>query len=315
MKIVCLGDLHLLWDKPIGRKDDAHKVQMDKMKFVLDWALDNDAIILQPGDFFDTARSWHLTSAYSEFFGSYLYTPLYAVYGQHDTYMYSEKTRHATGLGVLIANKLIRLLNSKGYVLPGRNNAHMYIYGASFGQEIPKPKIEKDQLNILVIHKMIVGNEKLGYWQKDGDFVYAENFLDEYKDYDLIVCGDCHRKFMFEQDGRYIVNSGPLFRKEADMYNMTEASPGFYFYNTNNKKLKWIDVPHESADKVLSRNHIERQEEIDEAMEEFVSKMKINDDEMTSVDFMSNLISFLDSNKVEDGVKDILSEVMDEELK
>jgi len=36
---------------------------------------------------------------------------------------------------------------------------------------------------------------------------------------------------------------------------------------------------------------------------------------MTSVDFMSNLISFLDSNKVEDGVKDILSEVMDEELK
>ena len=120
---------------------------------------------------------------------------------------------------------------------------------------------------------------------------------------------------MFEQDGRYIVNSGPLFRKEADMYNLTEASPGFYFYNTNNKKLKWIDVPHESADKVLSRNHIERQEEIDEAMEEFVSKMKINDDEMTSVDFMSNLISFLDSNKVEDGVKDILSEVMDEELK
>jgi len=315
MKIVCLGDLHLLWDKPIGRKDDAHKVQMDKVKFVLDWALNNKAIILQPGDFFDTARSWHLTSAYSEFFGNNLMTLLFAVYGQHDTYMYSEKTRHATGLGVLIANNLITLLGKEGKVFEDKT----VIYGASFGQEVPKPKVGKDRLNILVIHKMIVGNEKLGFWQKDGDFVYAENFLDEQKDYDLIVCGDCHRRFLFEQDGRFIVNSGPLFRKEADMYNLTEASPGFYVYDTNedveDEMINWIDVPHEPANKVLSRNHIERQEEIDEAMEEFVSKMKINDDKITSVDFMSNLVAFLDNNKVEDGVKDILSEVMDEELK
>jgi len=318
MKIVCLGDLHLLWDKPIGRKDDAHKVQMGKVKFVLDWAANNKAIILQPGDFFDTSRSWHLTSAYSEFFGSYNLVRdnpigglLFAVYGQHDTYMYSESTRHATGLGVLIANRLVQLLNEKVIQL----ESYINIYGASFGQEIPKPKVKKDQLNILVIHKMIVGNEKLGYWQKDGDFVYAENFLDDHKEYDLIVCGDCHRKFMFEQDGRFIVNSGPLFRKEADTYNLTKASPGFWVYNTDDKNLEWVDVPHESADKILSRQHIERQEEIDDAMEVFVSKMKVNDDEMTSVDFRSNLISFLEKNKVEKGVKSILSEVMDKELK
>ena len=133
----------------------------------------------------------------------------------------------------------------------------------------------------------------------------------------MIVCGDCHRTFSFEQDGRYIVNSGPLLRKEADMYNLTEASPGFWVYDTEKRKIDWIDVPHELAKKVLSRKHIERQEKIDQAMEEFVStmeKVEINDDSI-SVDFKNNLISFLEENKIEDGVKDILSETMDEEIK
>ena len=71
MKIVCLGDLHLLWDKPIGRLDDTHKVQMEKLKFVLDWARRNRASLLQPGDFFDSPRNWHLTSIYSKLLGRY----------------------------------------------------------------------------------------------------------------------------------------------------------------------------------------------------------------------------------------------------
>ena len=97
MNIVCLGDLHLLWDKPIARLDDAHNVQKSKLKFVLDWAIKNRAIVIQPGDFFDTARSWHLTSAYSRFFSEYYdVLSINAVFGQHDTYMYSEKTRNAT---------------------------------------------------------------------------------------------------------------------------------------------------------------------------------------------------------------------------
>ena len=321
MKIVCLGDLHLLWDKPIARKDNAHEVQKKKFKFVLDWAGKNQAVIIQPGDFFDTARSWHLTSTYVKFLDDY-YTnhkilDIYVVYGQHDTYMYSEKTRHATGLGLLVANRLVHLLDDRGQAL--NYKSVVWAYGASFGQPVPKVKENDDsKLNILVIHKMIV-DEKL--WAGQEDYVYAEDFLDQYPNYDLIVCGDCHRRFAFEQDGRYIVNSGPLFRKEADLYNLTEAIPGFYVYDTGKRTLDWVGIPHGLPNDVLSRDHLDRQERIDKAMEEFINSMHLyegegeEEDDSAVVDFMGNLGVFIKENKIGKGVIDVLSSVMDEEIR
>jgi len=317
MKIICLGDLHLLWDKPIARRDEAHEVQKKKFKFVLDWARKNQAAVIQPGDFFDTARSWHLTSAYMKFLDDY-YTrkklmDIYVVYGQHDTYMYSEKTRHATGLGLLVANRLVHLLDHRGHALDYAST--VWAYGASFGQPVPRVGEDESRVSILVVHKMIV-DEKL--WATQEDYVYAEDFLDQYGDYDLIVCGDCHRKFAFEQDGRYIVDSGPLFRKEADAYNMTHE-PGFYVYDTDKRGLDWVGVPHEPASEVLSREHLERQERINLAMEEFISSMHLyegeEDEESVAVDFMGNLQAFLQENDVGKGVIDVLSSVMDEELR
>jgi len=307
MKIVCLGDLHLLWDKPIARRDNAHQTQAGKVKFVMDWAVRHRAIVIQPGDFFDTARSWHLTSAYSRFFSEYYdLLTINAVFGQHDTYMYSDRTRSATGLGVLIANDLVKLLTEEPLVI-----GESHIYGASFGQEIPMVK-DKEKLNILAIHKMIV-DQKL--WPGQEDYIYAEDFLEKHRNYNLIICGDCHRKFYFERKGRIIVNSGPLFRKEADDYNMNKARPGFYVYDTSDQGLEWVEVPHEPADKVLSRAHLDRQEEANEAMEEFISSMSVNDGNFKNVDFVSNLVSFLERNEMEQDVKDILSELMDEEIK
>ena len=313
MKIVCLGDLHLLWDKPIARRDDAHQVQKKKVKFVMDWAMRHRAIVIQPGDFFDTARSWHLTSAYSSFFSRYKHhdgVSVNAIFGQHDTYMYSERTRNATGLGVLIANDLVNLLNDEPTGFDG-----VHVYGASFGQDIPEVR-DKDKLNVLAVHKMIV-DEKL--WPDQEDYIYAEDFLEEYMDYDLIICGDCHRRYNFMRKGRIILNSGPLFRKEADDYNLNKARPGFYIYDTDDRNLDFVEVPHEPADKVLSRAHLDRQEEANEAMEEFINSINFTEvgekNKNKNVDFISNLVGFLERNEMEQGVKDILSELMDEEIK
>ena len=317
MKIACLGDTHLLLDKPRGRKDDAHEVQKEKLLFVLDWARKNDAVIIQPGDFFDSARSWHLTVIYDAFLFDYFLrhrdVDIYVVYGQHDTYMYSSKTRHATGLGLLLANKLVYLLDGKATQL---DNGRIRLYGVSFGQPVPKPA-RGDWLNVLVIHKMIV-DEKL--WAGQEDYVYAEDFLAEHDGYDLIVCGDLHRKFLFEQEGRYIVNSGALLRKEADAYNMTEASPGFWVFNTDGKyeDLEWVDIPHSPGLEVLSRDHIERQERIDGAMEELISginDMKEEIDESESFRFVDVLNSILKENEIGKGVSDILAGIMDEEIR
>jgi len=58
MKFALLSDLHLLWQNPVARLDNLVEVQFDKLSHVLGWCGNNDAILLQAGDFNDRPRSW-----------------------------------------------------------------------------------------------------------------------------------------------------------------------------------------------------------------------------------------------------------------
>lgn len=306
MKIICLSDVHLMWEIPIGRLDDIVITQRRKMQFILQWAKKVNGVIVQAGDFFDTARSWHLTEYYVRFFKEYLKVDLFAVYGQHDTYMYSERTRNATGLGLLIADGYVQELNDVGTEIA----QGIFAQGVSYGQEVPEP-VENADLNVLVIHRMI-GPHKL--WASQENLYYAPKFLRDHKGYDLIVCGDCHRQFRFKDGKRVILNSGCLTRHIADDYNMESAEPGFYAYDTEERTTEFIIVPHEPSEKVLSRKHIEDKKRLDKMMEEFVEGVDEEGESDLSVDFISNLIQFCAENKITKAVRDLISEVMDEEV-
>ena len=118
MKLLLLSDLHLLWKNPVARKDNLPDIQFEKLEFVLDYAQEKDCIILQAGDMFDRPRSYHLLSQVMDIIGSYE-VPIYCVYGQHDTYLYSKETRYATNLGILERSGLVHILNDKGQLING----------------------------------------------------------------------------------------------------------------------------------------------------------------------------------------------------
>ena len=58
MKFILLSDIHYMVDNLVGRKDDVHQTISGKVGFTLKYALDNEATILQAGDFGDSSRSW-----------------------------------------------------------------------------------------------------------------------------------------------------------------------------------------------------------------------------------------------------------------
>lgn len=302
MKFVFLSDLHLSWDNPVGRLDNVKEAEFEKLKFVFDYARKNHATILQAGDFFDIPRSWLLLPETVNFLRSYSEVEVLSVFGQHDTYMYSEVTKQATNLGILDKGQHVKILSQKPCIWNHSKDGCYHIYGCSWGQEIPKVK-KTDCLNILVIHAPIA--EK-ALWHGH-EYLNAEKFLEENKDFDIILCGDIHMEFLIEKNNRYILNTGPLVRRSATEYNFSRE-PCFYVYDIKKEKIDRVVIPHKNAEDVLSRSHIERKKEIKIVLDGFVSAIK--DDLEASVDLSENIRKYLDKNSISQEIKNIIAKTM-----
>jgi len=313
MKFVLISDIHLTAKNPVARLDDLVEVQFEKLEYVLKWAHKNGASILQAGDLFDRPRSWTLLPRVMDLLNHYE-VPIYCVYGQHDTYFYSEKTRDATSLGILAKAGLVTIIGKHHFVDEG-----IYFYGASWGEEVPVPKnevpygnsahlnyIDESTLNILVIHAPI-STEPLF---PNHEYTSAKRFFDKHSYYDLILCGDIHRKFTISnQDGdSWLINTGPMLRMTADQYNFSHESE-FVIYDTNKKTISWETIPHKPAEEVLTRKHIEDKEIGQEMLNEFVESLK-DSSQISGTDLRENIKKYLGENLQSEEVVEILAEIM-----
>lgn len=303
MEFLVLSDPHITWQTPEGRKDDILTTWKSKLSFVFDYALKYNQPILLAGDVFDTPRSWKTLSLILQFFNSYKSLPkIYAVYGQHDTYMYNEESRHSTSLGILAEMGYINMVNDKPIL-----HGDVALYGSSYGQEIPVP-VGKKWKNVLIIHKMIVDTLM---WVDQQNAVSCQKFLKDNPEYDLIACGDAHQRFLFTIGDRAICNTGPLLRLEASK-QMFNHKPALYSWNSETGKVTWIEIPHEPADSVLSRTHIEGKEQINTMLESFIGGMQRNED-VFDFNFLDNLTAYMDANAIEAEVRKVVANIIGRE--
>jgi hypothetical protein len=277
--------------------DNIEETWKRKLSFIFDYATKERIPILVAGDFFDKPRDWKTLSEFLKLIANYLDISIRSIWGQHDMYLYS-KDRYSTSLGVLVKSGLVGELTDT-YPVMGRKLA---IYGCSWGQEIPKPN---GDYNILVIHKNISDAPLF----PGHEYTNAEMFLRSHPEYNAIVCGDIHKRFLFQKDGRFITNPGPLLRMEATEYNMTTV-PKFAVLDIDNQNLDWVSIPHEPSSIVLSRTHIENKKETENMLDEFIKNVSV--DHKITFSFKENLQEYLIQNKITQRVKDIISEVMNE---
>lgn len=239
--IIFISDMHILGDNPICRMDNLVQEQIKKLDFLIDFANKHNAIILSSGDQTDTPRNfisfYTLSDSLKKLNNEFLYC-----LGQHDKYM---RSNNPNSISLIEKLGLAKRLDSNPYVINDIN-----IYGCDFG-DIPIEPMTKN--NILVVHDSITTKELA---IKHVDFKEAIDYLKINKKYDIILCGDIHRRFKVEEGNRVIINSGPMLRKEASTYFM-DYSPGFYFLR--NGKMKFIKIPHNKN--AMSRDHIKLKED------------------------------------------------------
>jgi len=177
------------------------------------------------------------------------------------------------------------------------------IYGCSYGAEVPQVK-DRSKFNILVIHKEI---SVAKIWAGQREFTMAEDFLKKNRAYNLILCGDIHKKFIVQDEGRIICNTGCLIRKSVDLW---EHKPGFYVYDLEKKEIEWVEIPHELPEKVMSKEHLIREEEKKKLRENFISSVGEYEVDI-ELSFKDNLEIFLKEQKIETGVTNKLSILME----
>lgn len=306
MKVALLSDPHITWDKPAGRLDNVEETTMGKMEFVLDYCAEEGLSLLIAGDLTSKPRSWIMLPKIINLFRRYGDgLEVYAVYGQHDAYM--RESRDSTILGTLIGSKLIGFLGRVPRLLNDFNKLKVreykvFVYGCSWEDRVPIPKVRDWAKNILVVHGRI--------GEGSSAEVSPEAFLKEYSGYDLILCGDIHKSFVFHNKDRHIVNTGPMFRGEVTS-DMFSHNPHLLVWNAKADVIKRVSIPHKLSTEVLTRDHIEGAGEIDEVLRDLVSALKKGVQiryKKTSETFMA----YAKANGVEAVLRDIVYDLLRE---
>jgi hypothetical protein len=242
-----------LAQNPANRTDNLPQTQLEKLDHVFKFCNSND-VVVQAGDFTHQPRSWELTDLLLNYFIDHSWSDklpqIFSVFGQHDTYMYSTRTRPQTLLGVLNTLGIVRPLTDKPIEFQLRNHKRLYLYGCNYGEiDVPLPEIvdRKSAINVLAIHAPIA---PLNETNKHIATINAYNLIRNFPEYDLICCGDIHVKFLIESATTKMFNTGPLLRVERNDYNLKHA-PGFFLFDTDNERLQWHEIPHRPAAEIF----------------------------------------------------------------
>jgi exonuclease SbcD len=292
--------MHLTDRAPEKRKDNYYTTQFGKFEQSLDIGREEECeAVIQPGDFFDSPNVGnHVISDTIKLLKNYNF-PLYTIYGQHDISGHTETTWYRSPLRVLEEAGVLKLLKTTGTAIGGNINC----YGSSFGTKTPECD-DTTKFNILVIHSMI-GDKELFPGQ---DIMKPTSFLQLYRDYNLIVCGDYHYNFSvndaLSDRKRWIVNAGCMLRKTIGQRDL-DHKPGVLIYDTVANTLRRRELAVKPISEIFDLvSSTEKKKEFSDFIESLKASGKFK------VGWKNILLRLLRERKTLPGVKEKLDLVM-----
>jgi len=284
MKLLLTGDWHFTDKAPRTRTDDYISELHRKIQVLKNHNLP----ILQPGDLTDTPFLSYLT--FRKLLSLLQLSTIFTVRGQHDL---RYRNKGNTPLDALRdAYEFLRIADSVPYEL----EKNVYLYGASFEEEIPEITT-KSSYNILLIHRMISPVKSEDWHEEEAlPFLKKHNF-------DLIVSGDNHKSFEAKHLHKRLINCGSLMRSKIDQ---VDHKPCYYILDTDTSGLKKHFIPIVEGSKVFDMDLKEESMERNEDLEAFVTGLS-KQKEM-GLNLMDNLTAYMKKNNIEEEIRDIIRE-------
>lgn len=289
------GDWHLTESTPICRTDNFWEAQWKKVDFIIDLAKDWECHIFNSGDLYDRWKvsPYLISTTLKHLSVKVLKSLMFVIYGNHDLPQHNYENAKFCGLYTLLEARAVSLCE-----------------GGSFGQELTLEKAYSLVSPSGVIRKIGMLHE-FAYPAKAGlpwpgcTARTAEEILDAYPGFDVIVTGDNHTGFyIIDKDGRLLVNPGCITRQTADHINY---KPSVYTYFADTNTVEAIMIPIEKG--VVSKEHLTKVEERNSRIEAFISKL--SDEWQVAISFEENLERFFEANRIEESVRQLIYKAME----
>ncbi len=298
-KYLITSDWHIRSDTPICRTDDFQKTQSECLNEVAYLAKKYkvDAII-DAGDTFNIARPNNAQELEIMLYDIFKDIPVYFIAGNHELLFHRLENIDKGSIGV--AHRFSNWVNGS----TRENGVSISLF--NFNEEIEKFPVSNEEfgvhIKIAVIHRYC-SEKQTPFFIKGG--ITASDLLKENPDYNLIVTGDNHHGFIYEEDGRFVINPGCLNRQAADMKSY---KPRCYIFDTEALHYDELFLLDNKLEDV-TEEHIIKNEERDERITAFVESLKTNRN--ISLSFEDNLKKFMEENDLEKETENILLELME----
>ena len=292
--MIFTADTHLSELCPISRcdKNEWIDVQINKLYQMTKLGRkQKESHIIIAGDFFHKyTDSSTIVNSVMSYFTENKDFQFYILYGNHDFKNHNSDFNIQTALltiGYLPNVTVIK--DCESINIEGKQ-----VDFFAFGQKL----IDKGG-DIAVIHKFSYQNKPWHDAPESGNF---KNIADQLENYDLIVCGDNHERFIANYEGQIFLNCGSMTRRKIDQ---KDFDPHFYIM----KKWKIDSIPFVINEDVWDIKGGKVEKVKDSAIKEVARKFK--DQVVVDLSFEDNLETYAKKENIDDEYIDFIKENME----
>jgi DNA repair exonuclease SbcCD nuclease subunit len=268
---------------PPCRLDSIWEAQWDKVKQIKALQIKYEIPIFLSGDLFDHWKtSPKLLNKTIEEMPEFVYT----VIGNHDMPEHNPELIYKSGLETLFRSNQI----DPFFVLKPHDPQ------GDWGRESKIKPIEYSfDRRIIVSHEMAYQGEP-PYPGAEGD---CSSIFKKYKGVDLIITGHNHKTFTARKGNQLLINPGSLTRHDADQ---VDHRPCVFLWQakTNTFKIHYLKVKED----VISREHIEIQNQKKQNINHFLSKLKQSWE--IGLSFEDNILRAFEENGIPKAIQEII---------
>jgi len=214
---ILVSDLHLSHNPPIARcgESDWYEAMARPLRELRDLA--GDLPVLHGGDLFD---KWKSPPKLINFAMRELPISFWSVMGQHDMPYHNWEERKSSAFWTLVESDRLGLLDGMekdGGI--GWLSTKLAYTGFQWGEELlPLPKNERTELDGV---KVAVAHKYCWYRDSKEESVAVEEnhvglHLKSLFGYDVVLFGDNHKGFLYEQTDVSVFNAGTFMRRRSD---------------------------------------------------------------------------------------------------
>lgn len=288
MKVLTFADLHLRGTVPSCVNETPTKwmeIQKQALNKVVFIAVENGVEgVYVGGDIFhsETSCTFECINMFIDFVLDLKNAgiPVFVLFGNHDLYGHSSEYISKSAVGILQNHPYIHKMTSE----------ESYIHGCDFDKD------NYDGHSYIFKHVLCIPKEQ------KADFIECETpetLLGKFPKARYIFTGDYHQKFAYQNNGRFVINSGCLTKQASDF---KDYETGVFVVDTNINDIKWCPVN-------IPQKFVENgNKKADKTIEDFANGIK---KETVTLDFVSTLKKESESQKkpIRDKVDEWIKEI------